>query len=120
MSISSLNVSPQAYVASLGASLSPSPAYQQLAAASRLASLHRSLLGTNPNTEGQPGTSQEKKRTASQFSIDELLRQDDKKGRFETDSKSISVDEVDDTEESAEEAVRVKMESSSPGDVASQ
>ena len=117
MSISSLNISPQAYVASLGASLSPSPAYQQLAAASRLASLHRSLLGTN--TEAQPGTSQEKKRT-SQFSIDELLRQDDKKGRFETDSKSISVDEVDDNEESADEAVRVKLESGSPGDVTSQ
>ena len=34
----------QAYVASLGASLSPAPAYQQLAAASRLATLHREDL----------------------------------------------------------------------------
>ena len=108
-------------MASLGASLAPSPAYQQLAAASRLASLHRSLLGTNTTTETQEGASQEvKKRTASQFSIDELLRQDDKKGKFETDSKSISVDEVDDNEETNDEAVRVKLESGSPGGVSSQ
>ena len=31
----------------------------------------------------------------SQFSIDELLRQDDKKSKFEADSKSISVGEVE-------------------------
>ena len=31
----------------------------------------------------------------AQFSIDELLRQDDKRSKFETDSKSISVGEVE-------------------------
>ena len=32
---------------------------------------------------------------SSQFSIDELLRHDDKKSKYESDSKSVSVDEAE-------------------------
>ena len=74
-------------------------------------------METNTNTEAetnQENSQQARKRTGSQFSIDELLRQDDKRGKFESDSKSISVDEVDDNEQTNEEAVRVKLESNSP------
>ena len=55
------------------------------------------------------------------FSIDELLRHDDKKSKFETDSKSISVDEVDDNEEDIDvnchdedNDSNIKMEQRSP------
>ena len=46
----------------------------------------------------------------SQFSIDELLRQDDKRSRFEADSKSVSVGEGEvgpEEEEEEEEEVDV-------------
>ena len=80
-------------------------------------------METNTNTEAetnQENSQQGRKRTGSQFSIDELLRQDDKRGKFESDSKSISVDEVDDNEQTNDEAVRVKLESNSPGTEKSQ
>ena len=43
----------------------------------------------------------------SQFSIDELLRQDDKRSRFEADSKSVSVGEGEVGPEEEEEEVDV-------------
>ena len=43
----------------------------------------------------------------SQFSIDELLRQDDKRSRFEADSKSVSVGEGEVEPEEEEEDVDV-------------
>ena len=45
----------------------------------------------------------------AQFSIDELLRQDDKRSKFETDSKSISVGEVE-PREGEEDEVDVSSE----------
>ena len=60
------------------------------------------------------GPQENKKRTratggGAQFSIDELLRQDDKRSKFETDSKSISVGEVE-PREGEEDEVDVSSE----------
>ena len=57
----------------------------------------------------QSGGGQEaRKRGGAQFSIDELLRQDDKRSRFEADSKSVSVGEGEvGPEEEEEEDVDV-------------
>ena len=109
------------------------PAYHQLAAAQRLASIHRTLLGsaspdsqvTHSSHQGHrvtthksplqvAGPQENKKRTratggGAQFSIDELLRQDDKRSKFETDSKSISVGEVE-PREGEEDEVDVSSE----------
>ena len=120
----------QAYVSSLQASLGSStpptpPSYHQLAAASRLATLLGSHHTTSPSPS--PAMSQDnqardtRKRPGNQFSIDELLRQDDKKGKFEADSKSVSVAEVDENEESQgdhgeEESHPVKLESECPAE----
>ena len=54
-----------------------------------------------------------------QFSIDELLRHDDKKSRYESDAKSISVDEVDEHEEDIDVSnddgdMKIKHEQTSP------
>ena len=102
------------------------PSYQQLAAASRLASLlgsHQtsttSTTSTSPSSpSSQSQEPQSRKRPGNQFSIDELLRQDDKKGKFETDSKSISVAEVDENEETNndQESLTVKLESQCPAE----
>ena len=102
------------------------PSYQQLAAASRLATLlgsHHQTSNTS-NTSSSPSQSLEppsrdtRKRPGNQFSIDELLRQDDKKGKFESDSKSISVAEVDQNEDTNDDQdpLPVKMESECPGE----
>ena len=105
------------------------PAYHQLAAAQRLASIHRTLLGSaSPDSQVThsshhqghksplqvTGPQENKKRPratggGAQFSIDELLRQDDKRSKFETDSKSISVGEVE-PREGEEDEVDVSSE----------
>ena len=68
-----------------------------------------------------PSESRKRCSGGAQFSIDELLRQDDKKSRFDTDSKSVSVDEVDDNEEDIdvschdeENDSKIKREQKSP------
>ena len=43
--------------------------------------------------------SRKRQRGGGQFSIDELLRQDDKKSKFEADAKSVSVDEAEPDED---------------------
>ena len=43
--------------------------------------------------------SRKRQRAGGQFSIDELLRQDDKKSKFEADAKSVSVDEAEPDED---------------------
>jgi hypothetical protein len=100
----------QVYLAGLGSGLGgeqrlppyyPAPVYQQLAAAHRLANIHRSLLsGARAEAQGpdtQPSAASEvRKRPAAQFSIDELLRHDDKRGKPEPgDSKATPFDEVE-------------------------
>ena len=106
-----------------GVAAPPPPSYQQLAAASRLASLlgsHQTSTttsSTSPSSQSQEHQHQSKKRPGNQFSIDELLRQDDKKGKFETDSKSISVAEVDENEETNhDDSPSVKLESEYPAE----
>lgn len=44
---------------------------------------------------GEHLESRKRQRAGGQFSIDELLRQDDKKSKFEVDAKSVSVDEAE-------------------------
>ena len=122
----------QAYVASLQASLGSvggaggvagpaPPSYQQLAAASRLATLlgsqQTSTTSTSPSSpSSQSQENQSRKRPGNQFSIDELLRQDDKKGKFETDSKGISVAEVDENDDTNNDSLTVKLESECPAE----
>ena len=107
------------------------PSYQQLAAASRLATLlgtaghhQTSNISTSPSMEPslepsmEPTSRDTRKRPGNQFSIDELLRQDDKKGKFEADSKSVSVAEVDENEEmnDDQDSLPVKLESECPAE----
>ena len=45
--------------------------------------------------EQQEEETRKRQRTGSQFSIDELLKHDDKRSKFEADSKSSPFDEVE-------------------------
>ena len=110
----------QVYLAGLSSGLGeqrlppcyPAPVYHQLAAAHTLANIQRSLL------EGQAQAREVTKpppTAPSQFSIDELLKQDDKKSRLEAgDSKASSLDEAGPREAGTEGTVKEEAPSSPP------
>jgi len=93
----------------------PPPVYHQLAAAHRLANIQRTLLesGAEAVSEPENGTKEEEAKevrkrqaaTISQFSIDELLKHDDKRAKGEDghDSKATPFDEVEPGPGAAEE-----------------
>ena len=63
--------------------------------------------------EQQEEETRKRQRTGSQFSIDELLKHDDKRSKFEADSKSSPFDEVE-PEASTSSSPLVKCEPASP------
>ena len=101
------------------------PAYHQLAAAHRLASMRSALLSGAAATPSAPPAppapnlsppQEQRKRPGAQFSIDELLKHDDKRSRFEADSKSLAVtfDEVEPGREQVERVGRGADQSVKP------
>ena len=65
------------------------------------------------DTEQPDEETRKRQRTGSQFSIDELLKHDDKRSKFEVDSKSTPFDEVE-PEAGSSSSLLVKGEPSSP------
>ena len=69
--------------------------------------------GLEVDTEQQAEETRKRQRKGSQFSTDELLKHDDKRSKFEADSKSSPFDEVE-PEATTSSSTLVKGEPASP------